>query len=306
MTDHRRAVLDALVDADRPLDGAAVAESAGVDGTAVEDALDGLREAGVDLRETEAGHEVTAVPEYGWAGVAYHLDAPLAVEFHDALASSNDRARELAAAGAPETAVVAAEQTAARGRQGRAWHAPPGGVWLSVLVRPDLPPSDVPVLTLATAVAVTRAAREAGVDAAIKWPNDVLVGDRKLSGILTESGGVEWAVVGVGVNANLDPADLPEGATSVRAEGGDVDRGRFVARLLEELDALRSEPAAVLPAWREHARTLGRRVRVETPGGTVVGEAVDVAYPGALLVEPEDERRTVRVDAGDCEHLRPV
>jgi BirA family biotin operon repressor/biotin-[acetyl-CoA-carboxylase] ligase len=208
--------------------------------------------------------------------------------------------------------VLADEQTGGRGRLDRGWASPSGGVWLSVLVRPAVPPARVPVFTLAAAVATTRAAREAGVDAGIKWPNDVVVGadERKLAGILTEMEGeadrVSWVVVGVGVNANVDVTDLPDGvdATSLRAEVGDVNRRAFTRRLLEEFDALRIDLDAVVPAWREYATTIGRRVRVDTPGGEVVGEAVDVAFPGSLVVDTGGER--VTVTAGDCQHLRPA
>jgi BirA family biotin operon repressor/biotin-[acetyl-CoA-carboxylase] ligase len=178
----------------------------------------------------------------------------------------------------------------------------------------------VPLATLGAAVAVTRAAREAGVDARIKWPNDVLVAVddggggveptfRKLAGILTEMEGeadrVSWLVVGIGVNANVPASDLPETATSIREQlGEDVDRRVFLQRVLEEYHELGTDADAVLPAWREHALTLGQHVRVETPSGEVVGDAVDVESPGALLVETDEG--VVRVSAGDCEHLRPV
>jgi BirA family biotin operon repressor/biotin-[acetyl-CoA-carboxylase] ligase len=175
-------------------------------------------------------------------------------------------------------------------------------------------PARTPLFTLAAAVATARAAREAGVDARIKWPNDVVVpvgddtsgaperGYRKLAGVLTEmqgeQGAVEWLVVGVGVNV-ADPG--VEGATGL---GADTDRRAFVRTLLREFDSLRGDPDAVLPAWRELALTLGQRVRVQTPGGTVEGEAIGVEEPGALLVETGDGIR--RVTAGDCEHLRPA
>jgi BirA family biotin operon repressor/biotin-[acetyl-CoA-carboxylase] ligase len=207
--------------------------------------------------------------------------------------------------------VVAGEQTAGRGRLDRDWASPPGGVYLSAVCRPAVPPARTPLFTLAAAVATARAAREAGVDARIKWPNDVVVpvgdggparGYRKLAGVLTEmqgeQGAVEWLVVGVGVNV-ADPGI--EGATGL---GADADRRAFVRTLLREFDALRGDPDAVLPAWRELALTLGQRVRVETPGGAVEGEAVDVEEPGALLVDTGDGIR--RVTAGDCEHLRPA
>ncbi|MFB6218549.1 MAG: biotin--[acetyl-CoA-carboxylase] ligase, partial [Halobacteriaceae archaeon] len=270
--------------------------------------VEALREAGFDVEGGPDGYEVTGVPEYGGLAVEFGLDAPFAVEYHDALPSTNDRARDLAADGAADVVVLADEQTGGRGRRGRAWASPSGGVWLSAVLRPALPPARAPVLTLAAAVAVARAAREAGVEAGIKWPNDVLVGERKLAGVLTEMEGeadrVSWVVVGVGVNANVNAADLPPEATSLAAEAGPVDRRRFVQRVLETLDDLRAEPAAAVVEWREYALTLGRRVRVDTPTGGVEGEAVDVTDAGALVVETGDGRETVH--AGDCEHLRPA
>ena len=236
------------------------------------------------------------------------------MEYHDTIASTNARARELAGKGADDVVVVADEQTGGRGRLDRDWASPSGGVWLSILFRPDVPATHAPVFTLAAAVAVARAAREAGVDARIKWPNDVVVradgAERKLAGVLTEMEGeadrVSWVVVGTGINVNVDPADLPGEAnpTSVRETAGDVDRRAFTQRVLEEFDVLRTDPDGVLDAWREHTATLGRRVRVDTPSGEVVGEAVDVLFPGTLVVDTGDDR--VEVTVGDCEHLRPV
>ncbi len=192
-----------------------------------------------------------------------------------------------------------------------------GGIWASLLLRPHRPPAEIPLFTLAAAVAVAKASLDVGVDARIKWPNDVLVAgddgeERKLCGILTEMEGeadrVSWLVVGPGVNANVDADALPPGATSLRAEVGDVDRRLFLQRVLETIHGLTGEGAdvgEVLDAWRDHAATLGRRVRVETPGGTVEGEAVDVRFPGSLVVRTDDGDERV-VHAGDCEHLRPA
>ncbi|PSQ18021.1 biotin--[acetyl-CoA-carboxylase] ligase [Halobacteriales archaeon QS_8_69_26] len=244
--------------------------------------------------------------------------SPFSVEYHESIGSTNDRARELAAEGAADAVVVADRQTGGRGRRGRSWTGPQGGIYASVVLAPELPTDEVPMLTLAAGVAVARVAREAGTDAWIKWPNDVVVpvtgeeapgtGDDptpegKLAGILTERVD-DRAVVGIGVNANVDPADLPDRAVTLRDLVDDVDRGAFVADVLVELDDLRSDPDGILPAWCDLARTLGQRVRVETPEGTVVGEAVGIDRPGRLVVETRDGR--VQVSTGDCEHLRPA
>jgi BirA family biotin operon repressor/biotin-[acetyl-CoA-carboxylase] ligase len=308
MQETRRQVLDAL--AVGPVSGPSVADDLGVSRAAVWKHVEALREAGFVVESRDDGYVLTDVPEFGGAAVEFGLEAPFAVEYHDSIGSTNDRARELAGEGADDVAVLADEQAGAKGRLDRAWAAPAGGVWLSIVCRPDLPPAQVPVYTLAAAVATTEAVRAVGVDAGIKWPNDVLVGDdeRKLAGILTEMEGeadrISWVVVGIGLNANIDPGAVPETATTVREQVGDVDRADLTRTLLERFDGLRADPESVLGAWREHATTLGKRVRIETPGGEVVGEAVDVEFPGTLVVETTDGEE--RVSAGDCEHLRPA
>ncbi|WP_418282756.1 biotin--[acetyl-CoA-carboxylase] ligase [Halorubrum sp. DTA98] len=329
--DTRRALLDALDDG--PVSGPALADDLDVSRAAVWKAVEALREEGFAVESTPNGYVAPDDPPYTAAGIEYGLNAPYAVEFHDAVGSTNDRARELAADGASDLVVVADEQLGGRGRLDRQWTAPSGGVWASVLTRPDVPPAHAPAFTLAVAVAVTDACRELGVDAYIKWPNDVLVGDgspvgdgrsgvssgrasddrarggRKLAGILTEMEGeadqVSWLVVGPGVNANIDAEELPTGATSLREQcGADIDRRRFLQRLLERYHELTAAPDRILPAWRERTSTIGARVRVDTAAGEVHGVAVDVEFPGGLVVDTGDEH--VRVHAGDCEHLRPV
>ncbi|MFC6717368.1 biotin--[acetyl-CoA-carboxylase] ligase [Natrialbaceae archaeon GCM10025810] len=319
MNETRRAILEAL--ADGPVSGPALADALDVSRAAVWKHIEELRDADFEIESGSTGYELAAVDAYNGPAVEFGLEAPFSVEYHDSIGSTNDRARELAAAGATDVAVLADEQTGGRGRLEREWSAPSGGVWVSVVARPDLTPPEAPLYTLAAAVATARAAREAGVDARIKWPNDVVVpeGDdgsyRKLAGILTEMEGevdrVQWLVVGIGVNANVDVDDLPPeaNATSVREEAGDVDRRVFVQRLLEEFDRYRTDLESVLPAWRDLALTIGQRVRVERQSGTVVGEAVDVTDAGALVIETTDEEGAdgrVAVSAGDCEHLRPV
>ena len=312
MNETRRAILEAL--ADGPVSGPELADALDISRAAVWKHIEALREADFEIESGSNGYELGEVTAYNGPAVEFGLEAPFSVEYHDSVGSTNDRARELAADGAADVAVLADEQVGSRGRLEREWTAPSGGVWVSVVSRPEITPAQAPLYTLAAAVAAATAAREAGVDARIKWPNDVIVpvgdeGDyRKLTGVLTEMEGemdrVEWLVVGVGVNANIDADALPEGATSIRDEAGDVDRRRFVQRFLEEFDRYRTDLEAVVPAWCDLSQTLGQRVRVDRPSGEVVGEAIDVTESGALVIETDEGRETV--SAGDCEHLRPV
>lgn len=233
------------------------------------------------------------------------------VRWHDSVSSTNDLALGLAQIPVPEgTVVIAEEQTAGRGRLGRAWASPRGGVWLSVILNPGLPVERTSVVGLAAAIAAAQAIRKTtGLLARLKWPNDVLVEAKKVVGILAEAPpGADWVVVGIGINANIAQEALPEvsgyPATSLQALlGHAVDREALIRALLRELDrgyaVLRSAGVrGVLRRWREMSETLGRPVCVETPDAVVSGTACDIDEAGALLVQLEDG--TIRrVVAGD-------
>lgn len=306
MQDTRRRILGSL--SDGPVSGPAMAEELSISRAAVWKHIEALRNAGFGIESHENGYVLTDVPEFGGAAVEYGLEAPFEIEYHETIDNTNDRARALAGEGKSDVAVLANEQTGSRGRLDRPWSAPSGGIWVSLLCRPDIPPAGAPIYTLAGAVATTDALSNVGVDAGIKWPNDVLVGDKKLVGILTEMEGeadrVSWIAVGIGINANVDAEAVPETATTVRELVGDIDRADLTRDLIERFDELRNDVESVLPAWRESALTLNRRVRVETPTEEIIGTAVDIEFPGTLVVETDTG--TERVSAGDCEHLRPV
>ena len=212
-----------------------------------------------------------------------------------ATTSTNDRARELAAAGAPHgTIVTAAEQSAGRGRQGRTWSAPPGrALLLSVVVRRPLD-----LLPLIAGLAV---ARTVGPQASIKWPNDVLVDGRKLAGILAEGRPQEgWAVIGIGLNVAVRVADLPpelrDTATTLGLEPTDIAAVR--RRLLGELAAaLALDPGALLDAYRERDGLRGRQISWASGSGTAAG--IDGA--GRLVVALDGGGQT-ELDAGEV-HL---
>ncbi|MEF8814344.1 MAG: biotin--[acetyl-CoA-carboxylase] ligase [Halovenus sp.] len=307
MQETRGQILETL--SEGAASGPELADNCDVSRAAVWKHIEALRDAGFEIHDGTDGYELQSVPEFGGAAVEFGLDAPYDIEYHDSIGSTNGRARELAREGRSDVVVLSDQQTGGRGRLDREWQSPTGGVWLSVLARPEIPPAHAPAMTLAAAVATTRAVRDLGVDASIKWPNDVLVGDRKLAGILTEMEGeadrVSWLVVGIGLNANVDVAALPADlATSLRAEVGVVDRRTVTQHLLSELATLTDDLEGVLSAWREYASTPGRRVRIETGTREIVGTAVDIEFPGSLVVDTGTGR--VTVSTGDCEHLRPV
>jgi BirA family biotin operon repressor/biotin-[acetyl-CoA-carboxylase] ligase len=220
--------------------------------------------------------------------------------------STNARARELAMAGAPDgTIVTAGEQSSGRGRQGRTWSAPPGkALLLSAVVR-DLTRRDA-LLPLAVPVAVAAACDEfAGTRCGIKWPNDIWIGTRKLSGILLEGRPQEgWAVIGIGLNVGTTrddfPDDLRDTATSLAIESG-TDPGveRVLAAVLAALDRrVGDSPEAILGAWRERDVLFGSRIRWNGGQGTAAG----LDENGNLLVDTEAGR--VALDAGEVHLLR--
>jgi len=232
-----------------------------------------------------------------------------AVLRYDRLPSTNDMARELAQASAPEgVAVVARAQTAGRGRQGRAWASPPGqGLYCSVILRPRVAPADATMITLAAAIAVVETlADDYHVEADIKWPNDVHVRGRKLCGILVESaiesGTLQFAIMGIGVNiAQREfPDDLKEIATSLFIESGErVTPDDFLKPLLARLEAwyrkALAQPAEIIAQWEarsSYARDCA--VRVESSDGVIEGTTRGLAPSGALTLElTSGERREI-------------
>lgn len=229
--------------------------------------------------------------------------------------STNDIARELARAGAPEgTIVLAEEQTQGRGRMGRTWLAPPRTcILLSIIFRPNLSTRDAFRLTMLTSVAAATAVeRVTGVVPAIKWPNDLLVGGKKLAGILSEASAtgddLQHAIVGIGINVNFDPAEHQEiaaTATSLRAlTGGEVSRLEILRALLAEVEArydslLRGPGEDVLwREWRERLGTIGQQVTVSDGTRRERGLVVDVTADGALLLR-RDDGETVEIAVGD-------
>lgn len=231
------------------------------------------------------------------------------MEYRAVLGSTQDLARELARAGAPEgTVVLAGRQTAGRGRLGRSFVSPRGGLYLTVVLRPAL--EHIRPLPIVAALAVARGLEQvAGLRTALKWPNDVLVGGRKVCGILLESEltgqTVDYVLVGIGVNVNADMSAYPEivaTATSAAVEAGrGVSREALAAAALNELEELYLAVQAgqrVQDEWRARLETLGRQVQV-TCGQTVEeGVAEDVDSDGSLILRRPDGSR-VTIVAGD-------
>lgn len=258
------------------------------------------------------GYDIQAVTRRGYRlGATDILDAnelqqglgttcfgKVGVHWHARTDSTNRDAVALAVGGAAEgTVVLAGEQQGGRARTGRVWDSPPGGLYLSLVLRPRLAPQAAPLVTLLTAVAVCEAiSLVTGLAPVVKWPNDVLMGARKVSGNLTEVGlvadTVDWVVTGVGINVNTraDQFDsaVRERATSLVLEtGGVVPRVELARAFLQRAEhwyaALRDgDPGPVITRWKELSSVVGKTLRVRAATGVIEGRVLDMTPEGLL------------------------
>ena len=276
------------------------------------------------------GYEIEASPHLGYRFLSapdlLHADDLLSrlgetkvigrdIRVFEATTSTNDVIEKLAHDGVKEGVVVFAEsQTHGRGRLGRKWLSPAGkGLWFSVLLRPALPLQAITQLTVASATALRRAIEtQTGLKAEIKWPNDIVLGGKKVAGILTELSAeldrAKYVILGIGVDVNLNtsdfPADLRATATSLKAElGKALSRSELAVALLRELDAdyarvVGGSFTAVADEWEPHCTTIGRDVAIRIGERQVHGRAESLGEDGALLVRTE-HGRLERVLGGD-------
>jgi BirA family biotin operon repressor/biotin-[acetyl-CoA-carboxylase] ligase len=244
------------------------------------------------------------------------------VHYFNSVDSTNSTAYQLALDGAKEGEVVIGEsQEKGRGRLGRQWVSPPFlNLYLSVVLRPKIPPHQASLITFMAAVAAAETIeRHSGLTPSIKWPNDLLLREKKVAGLLneihSETDRIHFIILGMGVNLNMDakefPKDIQTQATSLKAEKGrPVSRKAFAALLLEELERwydifLKEGGAPVLKAWRDRAQIQGKEVRVTSFDEVLIGRAVDVDSDGALILETRGGERK-RIVAGDVEYTDKI
>ncbi len=233
--------------------------------------------------------------------------------------STNDVALNLASEAREGTLVVAESQTSGRGRRERKWLSPMGtSILASLILLPPIMPHEAHSITLISAAAIAQAIRSiTELPALIKWPNDVIINDRKVSGILTEmrmeKGSVSFVVVGMGVTVNIPqsrlPAEIMDSATSLSAQlGRDVSRIALLQEILRQLERRYIEvkerrTGALIAEWKKLSATIGRQVRVNLSRRIVRGHAVDIDETGALLIRM-DTGQIQRITADDAVRLR--
>ncbi|HEX7065690.1 MAG TPA: biotin--[acetyl-CoA-carboxylase] ligase [Bacillales bacterium] len=303
LSDHREAFVS----------GQELSEQLGLSRTAIWKHINELRKAGYEIVSVKkSGYRLVEKPNVlSEAEIQSGLETDIlgqAIQYKDSVKSTQEVAHQLAREGAKEgTIVVADEQTGGRGRLGRPWHSPKGtGIWVSLILRPRIPPQQAPQLTLLAAVGVVKGIREAtGLKCDIKWPNDILSHERKLVGILTELQAdpdqVNSVIVGMGMNVNVKetdfPAELREIATSIGIEAGqEVDRAEVLQKILRHTEILYREYLRegfrfVKLLWESHAVSLDRIIQARTLQGTIVGRAIGLSDNGFLILEDDTGKR---------------
>jgi BirA family transcriptional regulator, biotin operon repressor / biotin---[acetyl-CoA-carboxylase] ligase len=301
--------------------GAELSHQLGISRAAIWARIEELRQAGYDIEATpHIGYRLVSSPD------ALHADDLLArlgktkvigrdIRVFQETTSTNDVVEKLARDKVKEGVVVFAEsQTKGRGRLGRTWISPSHkGLWFSVLLRPELRPQEATQLTVASATALRRAIEaNTGVRAKIKWPNDILIGGKKVAGILTELTAeldrVKHIILGIGVDVNLNatefPPDLRKIATSLKIEFGKaISRAGLAVAILRELDhdyarVCAGKFEAIADEWEEHSGTIGQPVTIQVGERRIHGRAESLDDDGALLLRTE-HGRLERVTGGD-------
>jgi BirA family biotin operon repressor/biotin-[acetyl-CoA-carboxylase] ligase len=292
------------------LSGETLSQRLGVSRVSVWKHIRGLREDGYVVHASPKGYRLISSPDLLFPYEFPHLEQR--IHYFPEIGSTMDAARQLAKRGALEgTMVIAEAQTLGKGRLSRQWLSPRGGVYCTLILRPRISPACAPRTNLLAAVAVAGTIRKLfGLEAELKWPNDVLISGKKLCGILAEIDAevdiVNFVNVGIGINANNSVSGFEETATSLKEVlGREVSRKEFLGALIGEIEQRRPllMKADLLREWKELSATLNKEVRVVNLGEEATGQAVDIDATGALILKTRDGYlRTVL--AGDCIHLR--
>lgn len=316
-------VLKILEESTGPISGEGISEQLEISRSAVWKHVQELRTYGYDIAASRTeGYELVASPD---RLLPYEIEKHLktsvigrSIDYHDSVPSTIGVAKELCRkkdlSELHGTVVIAEEQSGGVGRLGRAWYSPRGGIWSTIILRPDIPIDHVFMVTMAASIAIARTIRKfCGAGALIKWPNDIYIGNEKIAGVLQEISAeaetVNYCLLSIGIDANISQDQLPTGVktaitTLTVACGAPVDRARFLAQLLKEFETRyreieSGEYLTITREWKSLSITLDKRVKITTPRKTFEGEAIDIDEYGALIVR-KDNGKIERVFSGDC------
>ncbi|MCX5704919.1 MAG: biotin--[acetyl-CoA-carboxylase] ligase [Candidatus Omnitrophica bacterium] len=314
-------IIEFLKKKDGYVSGDAIAQRLGITRQGLWKHIQELKELGYDIVAVpHLGYKIESIPDRLFPfEVTRDLDTKFTgkkIHYYEAVPSTMDLAMELGMKGSPEGTVVLAEtQTKGKGRLGRIWFSPKyKGIYLSLILRPKFSPQRTPLLTLLSAVSICEAIKEhCGIDSQIKWPNDILIHNKKVAGILTELNAemdeVNFVIIGIGLNVNNEKKSLISGSTSLReAREEEISRVALLQEILRRIEANyihfeQKGPKVIIDKWREYSVTLGKRVKVYSHREHIEGQAVNIDIDGGLMVR-KDSGLTVKVMAGDVVHCR--
>jgi len=301
-------ILKILKNSEGIVSGQALSAQLGISRVSVWKHIQKLQELGYAIPSSAKGYRFENSPDvpYPWE----FPDRESRIIYHEELASTMDAAKDLARKGCPDfTTVIAGRQVSGRGRLKREWLSDKGGLYFTMVLRPDLPPVLSFRVSFLASLTLSRILTEMfGVDVRVKWPNDLLVDERKICGMLSEleaeADRVAFINVGIGVNVNNDPSAVEPAATSLKAIlGREVSKKDILARYLDAFEQ-RMQTAAfdrVIEEWKAVTVTLNREVRVVTTREVFTGKAVDVDDNGALVLKSADGSLK-KILYGDCFH----
>ncbi|WP_409288927.1 biotin--[acetyl-CoA-carboxylase] ligase [Peribacillus sp. SCS-37] len=322
-SDLRKKLLEAFYEAEGEyLSGQGLADIMGCSRTAVWKHMEELRKDGYEIEAVrKKGYRLLTSPDkLSQNSIMLGLQTKSIgkhIVYHDSLDSTQKAAHALADKGAEEgTLVIANEQTAGKGRLLRSWHSARGtGIWMSLILRPNIPMQDAPQLTLLAAAAIVQAFEEAAnLSPSIKWPNDILINGKKVTGILTEmqaeADRIHSVIIGIGINVNQELQDFPEEirgtATSLAIQAGEpISRTEVIQTFLRKFENLYElyikegfKPIKLL--WESYAISLGCEIKATTLSGVLFGKAVGITDEGVLLLQ-EENGQIHRIYSADIE-----
>jgi len=305
----KRQILQYLREAEGIVSGEQMSDRLGVSRVSVWKHIRSLQAAGYPIASTPRGYQLNGRPD-----VLQPWEFPGRegrIHCHDEVPSTMTIARELARQGCPEFTVVTAEQqTGGRGRLGRVWHSQRGGLYFTIVLRPTLPSQLSSLTTFAAGLTWAQLLRkDYGIDAGLKWPNDLLVDERKLSGMLSELDArgelVTFVNIGIGINVNNDPTlKEPTAVSLAQLLGRKIDRSDLLQGFLDRFERKMTEERCldnIIAEWKPLAVTMNRPVKIVTTRASIEGIARDVDETGALILEGPDGTRQ-RIIHGDCFH----
>ena len=294
--------------------GEEISKEIGISRAAIWKHIKKLRELGYEIEsKTNEGYKLIKSPE---KQIEFELERLLDTKiigkkilFFEEVDSTNNKAKQIALEEKEGTVVISEMQTSGRGRRGREWYSPKGGIYVTFILKPNVSPEKASQLTLVSSLALveTLNAINNNLNAKIKWPNDVLVSGKKISGILTELSSdmekINYIVVGVGINLNTEKEILPENGTSLKIEmKEEVSIKLFLKSFLEHYDLIYQEYLnggidQIIERWKNNSDTLGKKVKIIGINETFEGLAKDIDENGALILETKEKE--IKVYSGD-------